>query len=127
MAQYIFPAPDPSTPPSSLLVPTDALLSPTVHHTFLIRTPYKAIPSYHRLCYPSSPTGFEYWDPAEAGFREERLLFDLLRAEGRVPLVIDSEDLLRDPEGTMRMWCEDSGIEFDKEMLSWDEGTREHL
>jgi hypothetical protein len=59
-------------------------------------------------------------------------LFDFIRAKreevgGEVPLVIESEALLKDPEGLMGLWCKDSGIDFDKSMLTWNEGTREHL
>ncbi|KAK4695159.1 hypothetical protein P7C70_g8604, partial [Phenoliferia sp. Uapishka_3] len=140
MAQYLFPLPNttttsvPSLPKSSsddvdnpTLIPSSRLLDPSIHHTFLIRTPKKAIPSYKRLCYPGSPTGFEYWDPEEVGLHEERKLFDYLRSQGMDPLVLDSEDLLKDPEGIMRIWCEDSSIPFDEKMLSWGEGTREHF
>ena len=60
------------------------------------------------------------------------MLFDFIRSKreeqgGEVPLVIESEALLKDPEGLMGLWCENSGIEFDKTMLTWNEGTREHL
>ncbi|KAM0752296.1 hypothetical protein T439DRAFT_300045 [Meredithblackwellia eburnea MCA 4105] len=137
MAQYLFPVKGSVTSVPSLpkersddnptLLPREELLDPSVHHTFLIRTPQRAIPSYHRLCYPGSPTGFEYWDPEEAGYKEERKLFDYLRSQGVDPLIIDSDDLLKDPEGIMRMWCENSQIDFDPKMLSWDEGTRKHF
>lgn len=47
------------------LVPTDQLLAPHIRHTFLFRSPAKAVPSYYRLCIPpaSAKTGFEYFDP----------------------------------------------------------------
>lgn len=41
--------------------------------------------------------------------------------------MIESEELLRDPETLMKVWCDDCGIDFDKSMLTWNEGTREHL
>ena len=140
MAQYLFPLRNstttsvPSLPKDAeddaenpTLIPSSRLLDASIHHTFLIRTPKKAVPSYYRLCYPGSPTGFEYWDPDEAGYAEERKLFDYLRSQGLDPLVIDSEDLLKDPAGIMEMWCQDSQIPFEERMLSWGEGTREHL
>lgn len=146
MASYIFPL-SPSSAhspviPSSFasagskssainptLIPTDILLDPSIVHTFLIRHPAKAIPSYKRLCYPGSPTGFNYFDPAEAGYKELRILFDFIREnkpEENI-LVMESEELLEDPERVMKGWCETVGIEFDPGMLQWEEGTREHL
>ncbi|SCZ99579.1 BZ3500_MvSof-1268-A1-R1_Chr3-1g06118 [Microbotryum saponariae] len=139
MAQYIcnqasstdiksVPSLGPVDPSNPTLIPKDSLLSPSVIHTFLIRTPSKAVPSYHRLCYPGSPTGFEYWDPEETGLRELRLLFDYIRKQtGRTPLVLDSEDLLADPEGIMKVWCDEVQVRFDPSMLEWNEGTREHF
>ncbi|KAI5476726.1 hypothetical protein MNV49_007316 [Pseudohyphozyma bogoriensis] len=139
MAQYIFAPPSATstsaasfsshhtTPTNPTLIPTSLLLDPSIHHTFLIRTPEKAVPSYHRLCYPGSETGFEYWDPEEAGYLELRKLFEFLRSEGMEPEVIDSEDLLKKPEEVMSGWCERAGVEFEKSMLEWNEGTREHF
>lgn len=67
MAQYVFAPLDSNVtsvdsfggegsiqPPNPTLIPTETLLDPSVVHTFLIRTPEKAIPSYHRLCYPGT-------------------------------------------------------------------------
>jgi hypothetical protein len=116
-----------STNDNTSLIPNSLLLDPSIHHTFLIRHPSKAIPSYEKLCFPGSDTGFEYFDPKEAGYRELRMLFDILKKEGRQPLLIESEELLKDPKGVMGMWCADSGIDFDESMLEWNEGTREHL
>lgn len=139
MAQYIFPqpltsntSPAASFGPSQLdgnptLIPTASLLDPSICHTFLIRTPQKAIPSYYRLCYPGAPTGFDFFDPREAGYEELRKLFNFLRSQGQEPLVLESEDLLREPETVMKEWCDHVGISFDPSMLEWNEGTREHL
>lgn len=126
MAQYIFNQPSnpsltsvPSYGPTGnpSLIPTDALLDPSIVHTFLIRTPAKAIPSYHRLCYPGAPTDFEHFDPEEAGYREIRLLFDFLRQNGRDPLILDAEDLLANPSETMKIWCDAVQVEFDPAMV----------
>ena len=141
MAYYVFPPASssvtsvPSLPfPRSdnvnpTLIPTELLLDPTIHHSFLIRSPIKAIPSFYRLCNgdASAVTGFEFYDPEEAGYRELRLLYDFLRGEGRDPLIIDSEALIKNPEIVMKRWCDEAEIEFDESMLKWDEGTREHL
>ena len=140
MAQYIFPPTYssiksvPSLPKkrgdsNPSLIPSHLLLDPSIIHTFLIRTPVKACPSYYRLCQPpaSAVTGFHYYDPQEAGYRELRLLFDFLRSEGRDPLIVESEELLKHPVEVMKMWCEEVEIEFNESMLSWSEGSKEHL
>ncbi|GAA5868886.1 hypothetical protein JCM1840_005154 [Sporobolomyces johnsonii] len=142
MAQYLFnlslpsgsTAPSfgstPSTSNNPTLIPTSLLFPSTtsISHTFLIRSPAKAVPSYARLCFPGSETGFEYFDPNEMGYRELRLLFDFVKEEtGQIPLVVESEELLKDPEAVMGMWCDEVGIEFHKDMLEWDVETREHF
>ena len=43
-------------------------------HAFLARTPSKAVPSYWK-CVQEKAAGFEYFDGAEAGFEELRLLY----------------------------------------------------
>src|SRR6218665_3503179 len=47
---------------------------------FLIRNPRKAVPSYYRCCIPPlhEMTGFKYFMPNEAGYRELRVLFEYL-------------------------------------------------
>lgn len=141
MAQYIFApltssvtsvpsfGPDPPSDGNPTLIPTSTLLNPNTSHTFLMRHPAKAVPSYDRLCYPGAPTDFDYFDPAEVGLRELRALFDFIKEQrgGEAPLVLDSEDLLKDPEAVMRIWCKEVGVEFEKSMLEWSEGSREHF
>lgn len=120
----------PTTRNNPTRIPTAELLQPHINHTFLIRHPQKAVPSYARLCYPGAPTGFDYFDPAEMGYKELRLLFDFIREEtGRTPLLIESEELLAMPVKVVRGWCEHVGIEFTEGMLEWDDApeTRTHL
>ena len=64
------------------------------------------------------------FDELEVGFPEQRALFDLLTAlnDGRMPPVIDSDDLLEDPAGITAAWCEAVGIPFIAEALSWQAG-----
>lgn len=121
-----------TTPNNPTLVPTDLLFpsTPSMSHTFLIRHPSKAVPSYARLCEgeASAITGFYGFDGKEMGYKELRHLFDFVREQmGRTPLLIESEELLKDPEGVMEMWCDEVGIKFDKSMLEWDDQKREHL
>ena len=85
-------------------------------HSFLIRDPAKTVTSMHAR-WPD-------FDELEVGFPEQRALFDLLTAlnDGRMPPVIDSDDLLEDPARITAAWCEAVGIPFIAEALSWQAG-----
>lgn len=95
--------------------------------TFLIRHPRRAIPSYYRCCAPplSELTGFDYFSPEEAGYRELRALFDYLRAcriVGEDVFVLDADDLLDAPKIAIRKYCEHVGLDYSDKMLEWGEG-----
>ncbi len=84
---------------------------------FLIREPGAVILSYARV--RSAPT------PEDLGFPQQSELFDLVRREtGRVPPVVDSLDLLRDPEAILRRLSAAVGVPFDPAMLCWQPGPR---
>ncbi|KAK5166714.1 uncharacterized protein LTR77_008258 [Saxophila tyrrhenica] len=110
--------------------------------TFLIRHPRNAIPSYYRCCIPPlvERTGFNPFMPSEAGYEELRRLFDYCKDTGLVGpavtgqdnagrenpagqpqiTVIDADDLLDDPEGILRQYCESINLDFRDDMLNWD-------
>lgn len=84
-------------------------------HAFLIRDPAKTITSMHAK-WPDFHEG-------EVGNPEQRALFDLLWAlNGAPPPVIDSDDLLENPERVTGAFCNAVGIPFLKEALSWEPG-----
>ena len=85
-------------------------------HAFLIRDPAKTIASMYKQ-WPDFAEG-------EVGFPEQRALFDLVTAlnGGKTPPVIDSDDLLEDPHGITRAFCDAVGIPFIEEALSWEPG-----
>ncbi|GAA6022574.1 hypothetical protein JCM10207_006590 [Rhodosporidiobolus poonsookiae] len=117
-----------TTPENPTLIPTSLLLQPHIKHTFLIRHPAKAVPSYARLCYPGSETGFDYFDGAEMGYEELRRLFDFVKAEtGETPLLVEAEELLADPVKTVRLWCKEVGISFSEDMLEWEDAVHGHF
>ena len=59
------------------------------------------------------------------GLPQQLSLFEwALEIEGRPPLVIDSDDILRDPESMLRALCGALGIEWDEAMLSWPSGPK---
>jgi hypothetical protein len=86
-------------------------------HTFLVRDPQQAISSHYAI----KPTvtcpeiGYEWlWE-----------LFELLRAaSGRLPLVLRSEDLLRDPSTQVEAFCTAVGLPFLPGALHWTPGDR---
>jgi len=85
-------------------------------HAFLIRDPAKTITSM----YDKWPD----FDELEVGFAEQRALFDLLTAlNGTPPPVIDSDDLLEDPETMVEVFCSAVGIPFIREALTWEPGA----
>lgn len=61
---------------------------------------------------------------ADIGIAQEHGLFEELRALGQDPPVLDSKELLRDPEGVLRQLCGRLEIPFDPAMLSWEAGAR---
>jgi hypothetical protein len=86
-------------------------------HTFLVRDPRRAISS-HFAIKPSvtcPEIGYEWlWE-----------LFQLLwAAAGRRPLVLRSEDLLRDPAAEIEAYCEAVGLPFLPDALRWAPGDR---
>jgi hypothetical protein len=135
--------PEPDNP---TVVPAEMLAK--FHFTFLIRDPHPSIPSYYRCTIPplDKLTGFYNFDPLEAGYDEVRRVFDYLRKTGQVGprhaddtngatngydsanankggveiCVIDTDDLLDDPEGILRKFCKSVNLKFEPEMLNWD-------
>jgi hypothetical protein len=116
------------------------------HFTFLIRHPRSSIPSYYRCTVPplSDLTGFHSFDPAEAGYKELRILFDYLRASGNIgpqlagesdskPMtnghggkkveicVVDADDMLDNPPAVIEAFCKSTGMEYTPKMLQWDD------
>lgn len=92
-------------------------------HSFLIRTPEKMLPSIYK--------NWPDFAIKETGYREQRELFDrIAQRDGKAPAVVDSDDLLDDPAGTAKIWCEAVGIPFMPEALQWDQagsGARKQM
>lgn len=86
-------------------------------HTFLVRHPRQAISSHYAM----KPTV----TCPEIGYERLWELFELLwSASGRRPLVIRSEDLLRDPAAVVRAYCEAVGLPFLVDALHWEPADR---
>lgn len=90
----------------------DAEFLATATHTFLVRDPREAIASHYAM------------NPAlgrdEIGYAWLFEIFEAVRAaSGRTPVVVESGDLVADPAGTVRRYCEHVGIPYLPSALSW--------
>ena len=86
-------------------------------HAFLIRDPARMIASYLRKREAAAFEDFGLDRQAEFFEREADRL-------GRAPPVVDANDILRDPEGTLAALCGRLGIARDPAMLAWPAGPR---
>eukprot|EP00049_Salpingoeca_infusionum_P011323 m.195799 g.195799 ORF g.195799 m.195799 type:complete len:305 (+) comp14899_c1_seq5:184-1098(+) len=99
-------------------------------HTFLIRHPCKTVTSLWKKSVPElgsqahDVTGWTYFDVAELGFAEVYRLFDHLTTAQpqQAPIVVDADQLLLNPQGVMRAYCQRTGLPFQKDMTSWEPG-----
>ena len=86
-------------------------------NVFLIRHPARVIPSYARK--------MEKVTLGAIGFPQQLGLFEsATEMEGQTPLVIDSDDILGDPERALCALCHALDIEWDPSMLSWSSGPK---
>lgn len=83
-------------------------------NVFLIRHPKKLLASFSKVI--SHPA------LADIGIKKEADLFLFLQKNGKSPLVIDSDELIKDPEAYLLQLCISLGIPFTKKMLSWKRG-----
>ena len=92
-------------------------------HSFLIRHPLKAVYSLYRASTNPKLTGWDYFDPAEAGFRQMLELYEFVdRNIHGNPVVVDADDLLDYPNGILQSYCEAVGLEYEETMTSWEPG-----
>ena len=85
-----------------------------VKNAFLLRAPERVLASYARKRKTVSA--------AEIGFAMQRKLFDEAAGAGQKPVVIESDDIRRNPRAALRLLCEALGIDFEPAMLSWSSG-----
>ena len=88
-----------------------AALAP-FRHAHLIRDPRELLASYARV--RTEPT------LADLGLVQQAEVFETFGGP-----VVDSRDLLTDPEGTLRALCQALGVPFDGRMLAWPPGSRD--
>lgn len=97
MAQHVLPA-------------VDRRRLAGLRHAFLIRHPAEMLASYAKVQAPTLD---------DLGVLQQR---DLYRQFGGP--VVDSGDLVREPEPVLRALCAELGVPFDADMLAWPAGPR---
>lgn len=85
-------------------------------NVFLIRDPREMLPSL-TIQLPHATL-------ADTGLQRQWELFSDLTECGQRPAVLDSRELLLDPETVLRALCAHLNLEFDPGMLSWQAGGR---
>ena len=99
-----------------LLVASEFLAE--AEHTFIIRDPREIVASHYAL----NPD----LTRDEIGVARLGEIHDAVAERtGRAPVVVDSDDLLANPEATVRAYCAAVGIDFRPEALTWQPGVRE--
>ena len=91
-------------------------------HTFLIRNPRLATPSKWKIC---EKNRFIFPGPEGEGYPKLCELFKLVHRTSKEVIVIDSADLLSNPEAIMEQYCKKTGLPYDKKMLTWTPGIVE--
>ncbi|KAF0405605.1 branched-chain-amino-acid aminotransferase-like protein 1 [Gigaspora margarita] len=98
-------------------------------HMFIIRNPEKSVKSFYKAafstckaweaCVPNSEK-YDIFFPEKVWLKDSRILYDLIKkiTEEKIVLV-DTDDLVLEPEKILRKYCEMVNIKFKKEMLEW--------
>lgn len=101
----------------SIIHMADGALLDSMTHTFLIRDPDKVITSM-----------YSRWQDitlSEIGFEELHTLFKRVSDRtGETPVVIDSDELLANPNGVIKSYCEAVGLPFLKGALNWEKSDK---
>jgi len=88
-----------------------------LQHCFLIRDPAQVINSYTHsrgVC-----------SVEDIGIKRQFELYqEISQASGQDIPIVDSNDVLKDPENTLRLLCEKLSVPFMPDMLNWLKGSR---
>ncbi len=89
-----------------------------VTNCFLIRDPREMLTSYLKIV--PNPTD------EDTGYPQQLEIFRFVRERtGKTPPVLDTRDVLQNPERMLRALCEALDVPFREAMLSWPPGLRE--
>jgi hypothetical protein len=84
------------------------------NHLFLIREPGQLLNSFSKVI--RNPT------LEDIGAKKSWELYEMLRKEGKQPVVLDSGELLKQPANMLSRLCDALSIEYQAKMLSWPAG-----
>jgi len=88
-----------------------------LQNCILIRHPRDVIISYSHK--------YEITSISQLGYPQQIILFNILRDSQFPPLILDAGDVLKNPKGMLKLFCEKLHIPFNAKMLSWPAGKRE--
>ena len=86
-----------------------------VKNCFLIRNPRQVIASYSKK--------FLIKNARQLGYVQQYKIYNLIKNYS-TPIIIDSDDILKNPEALLMKLCKKLKIKFQKQMLSWPIGPR---
>ena len=86
------------------------------NNIFLIRDPREMLPSL--------TVQLPHATLADTGLQKQWQLLQELRSNGQQAIVLDSRELLLDPESVLRQLCDRLGLTFEAGMLHWTAGPR---
>ena len=90
----------------------------SIHNCFLIRHPKKVIISYLKI--------HNQINPELIGLPQQLHIFNqVVKKTNKIPIVISSEDILKNPKLMLSQLCDLLEIPFSNQMLEWPEGTRD--
>jgi hypothetical protein len=98
------------------LVELDLNFLEATNNVFLVRDPREMLPSLTVQLPDATLT--------DTGLQQQWQLFSELSTHGQRPAVLDSRELLLDPEHILRALCAHLELQFDVGMLSWETGGR---
>src|SRR5262249_14050077 len=86
-----------------------------ITHAFLIRSPFEMLLSLEKIT-PNPRL-------EDTGLPQQWEIFEIIQKQtGRTPPVIDSRDVLENPEPMLRKLCAALNVDFTPAMLSWPAG-----
>ena len=91
-------------------------------HTFLIRNPHQTMISLWKACMKSR---LPFSGKETEAYQILYELLEFVRSTGRQVTVVDAADLLSNPEAIMKCYCAETGLPYDKKMLTWSPGVVE--
>jgi len=85
-----------------------------LENCILLRHPKEVISSYTQKNKLNSAE--------ELGYQQQYEIVRYLKKVNKSFIIIDSSELLKNPEKVLKAWCQKIGIKFDKSMLKWKKG-----